>query len=323
MHDLIVVGGGPAGLTAAVYAVRQRLDVLLITDTLGGKTEMRSEFPGLGDTSGMADASVIRGRELVERFKNELQYLDIARRMERVRRVALAGGREAAARGGAAAQRPTFAVESEGGERLETRAVVVASGCHFEPPRLPGVAEYLLKGIGYSAVSYAHLFLDRVAVVIGSGPRAARAAAQLAHSAKQVYLIGLEGAEGPAGEVREGLVARENVTVLEDHRVLGFQGDQYAREVRVQGPVGSERVIAADGFFLESDAVPNSGMVADLVERDEEGHIRVDSRNRTSAPGIYAAGDVTDVHREQVLVAIGEGAKAALSAQERFFGQSS
>jgi thioredoxin reductase len=326
MHDLIVVGGGPAGLAATVYAVRQRLNVLLITDKLGGKTAIRSEFPGIGDIS------VIRGRELVERFKNELSYLDIAYRLDRVRTVV---GRDAGA------GHPTFTVTTDGGGSLDTRAVIVASGCHFEAPRIPGVGEYLLRGIGYSAISYAHLFLDRAAVVVGSGPRAVRSALQLAYSASRVYLLPLEGAAraasrrtaggaaAPGGEGTRGEDAREqatlaalgNVTILEDYRVLGFEGDRYAREIRVQGPDGTQRKIAADGFFLESEAVPNSGMVADLVDRDEQGYILVDRRNNTRTRGIYGAGDVTDVHREQVLVAIGEGAKASLSAQECLFAE--
>jgi alkyl hydroperoxide reductase subunit F len=338
MHDLIVVGGGPAGLAATVYAVRQRLNVSLITDQLGGKAGIRSEFPGIGDLS------VIRGRELVERFKNELGYLDIAHRLDRVRTVAAQG---------AGAGHPTFTVTTDGGESLETRSVIVASGCHFEPPRIAGADKYLLRGIGYSAISYAHLFLDRVAVVIGSGPRAVRSALQLAYSAQRVYLLPLEGtaggggtgapgAPGAGGESARGegargapgssareeaaredayLAALENVTILKEHRVLGFDGDQYAREVRVQGPDGAQRTIAADGFFLESEAAPNSGLAADLVDRDDRGYIRVDSRNNTRTPGIYAAGDVTNIHREQVLVAIGEGAKASLSVQEYLFAR--
>jgi len=89
----------------------------------------------------------------------------------------------------------------------------------------------------------------------------------------------------------------------------------------VQGPDGTQRKIAADGFFLESEAGPNSGMMAELVDCDDQGYIQVDSRNNTRTRGIYAAGDVTSVHREQVLVAIGEGAKASLSVQEYLFAQ--
>jgi thioredoxin reductase len=308
VFDLIVVGGGPAGLAAAVYAVRQRLDVLLVAEKLGGKTEMRCEFQGISDTS------VIRAKELVERFKNELSYLDIACRIDRVSRIL----------GLEAGSQPVLEVQTLGEGSLEARSVVVASGCSFKPPRLPGAAKYLLKGIGYSAISYAHLFLDRTVVVIGGGPRAAVSAERLAHSARQVYLLPDNGSFSETGGARAmlGRGGRENITLLEGHRVAGFNGELFAREILLIGPDGREKAIEADGFFIESEAVPNSGMVAGLVELDDRGYISIDSRNHTSHQAIAAAGDVTDVHREQVLVALGEGAKAALSVQQYLFGSS-
>jgi alkyl hydroperoxide reductase subunit F len=309
MYDLIVVGGGPAGLVATVYAVRQRLNVLLVSEKLGGKTEVHSEFPGIGDTS------VIRGQQLVDKFKNELKYLDIAYRLDRVRGIGIGDG---------SASDGPYVLTSDSGGELESRSILIATGCRFKPFRLPGASKYLLKGIGYSAVSYAHLFLDRITVVIGSGARAVRSALQLAYSASRVYLIPEEGefAES-ARAIHEstGLADRENVSILQDYRISGFRGDDYAREILVRAPGGDEKSIAADGFFLESEAEPNSAIAGDLVDRDAAGFIVVDSRCNTSRKGIFAAGDVTNIHREQILVAIGEGAKASLSVQEYLFEQ--
>jgi alkyl hydroperoxide reductase subunit F len=313
MLDLIIAGGGPAGLTAAVYAVRQRLSVLLVSPQLGGRAEMRSEF------SHLEAEGVIRGQELVSRFRNELSYLEIAHRTDSVQRV-----RGKVAEGGKSPTGSGFVVETSGGEALECRALVVATGCRFQAPQLPGAAKYLLKGIGYSAASYAHLFLDRRAVVIGSGIRAVRSALRLAHSASRVYLLPEEGKDlGPALASPEGqtLSGTAGVTALPDCRVAGFNGERFATEVLITRADESTDRIAADGFFLEGEALPNSGMVAELVKRDTAGHIRVDGRSRTSCEGIFAAGDVTDVHREQVLVAVGEGAKASLSAQEFLFAR--
>ncbi|MBN2554271.1 MAG: FAD-dependent oxidoreductase [Spirochaetales bacterium] len=303
MHDLIVIGGGPAGMVATVYAMRQRLNVLLVTETLGGKTEIRCEFPGIGETS------VIRGRQLVDRFKNEIAYLRIAHRLERVSRVERRDSKQG---------HPSFTVRTAGGEELESRALIVASGCSFKPPQMPGAGRYLSKGIGYSALSYAHLFLDRTAVVIGSGRRAVRSALQLANSARQVYLLAPAAGAPPDGTpLTEALGDLENVTVLENCTIDGFNGDEYAREVVVGLPGGRQpQHVQADGFFVESEAEPCSEMVAGLVERDARGYILVDSRNLTSQAGIAAAGDVTTVGHEQVLVAVGEGAKAALSMLE-------
>jgi thioredoxin reductase len=309
MYDLIVIGGGPAGLVAAVYAIRQRLNILLVAENLGGKTEIRSEFAHLGDIS------VIRGWELVQRFKNEVSYLDIVYRLDRVRSVrSRDSGREL----------PSFLISTESGENLETRSVIVASGCRFKPLDIPGASKFLLKGIGHSAVSYAHLFLDRTAVVIGGGPRAVGSALKLAYLASHVYVILLSGKftdtdhRSPAIETLRG---RKNITLLEDYRVTGFSGNDFAEEVLLEGAEGSQKRIQAEGFFLESEAIPNSELVARLVERDTQGYISVDSRNNTSCRGIAAAGDVTTVHPEQVLVAVGEGAKAALTTHEYLFEQ--
>jgi len=309
MFDLVVIGGGPAGLTASIYAMRQRLNVLLVTENLGGKTLSRVQFPD------MEDDSVIRGRELVDSFKNELGYLDLAHRIDRVVGVEERSDSE---------KQTCFLVSTQAGERLETRAVLVASGCLFPATPLPGAKQYLLKGIGTSAASYAHLFLDRRAVVIGNGARALGAALQLAYSAERVFLIPEQG--GPlnladSDPVAAALLERSNVTVLDGHTIKEFRGDGFAREMITVDPDGQEKVIQAAGFFIENETTANSAMVKDLVERDSQGYIVVDSRNRTSRRGIFAAGDVTDVHREQVLVAIGEGAKAALSVQELLFQQ--
>jgi thioredoxin reductase len=133
--------------------------------------------------------------------------------------------------------------------------------------------------------------------------------------AEHVYLV------GPAGDVLVSalgvkLKAAENVTILEGYQVTEILGDDFAERIVVRGPDDQEAEIGADGTFIEMALVPNSEMVADLVDLDAEGRIKVDSRNRTSVPGIFAAGDVTDTYAEQVLVAAGEGAKAALSAYE-------
>jgi thioredoxin reductase len=190
--------------------------------------------------------------------------------------------------------------------------------------RLPGVAKYLLKGIGYSAISYAHLFLDRNAAVIGSGSRAIRSALQLAYSANQVYLIPEEGKFPESDrdlQKSTGLADLDNVSILDDYRIGEFRGDDYAREIVLRAPGGEQKNIQADGFFLESKAEPNSAIIGDLVDRDANGFIVVDGRCNTSRNGVFAAGDVTNIHREQVLVAVGEGAKASLSVQGYLFEQ--
>src|SRR4030067_241062 len=160
MYDLIVIGGGPAGLTATVYAIRKRLNVLMVSKDLGGKTQWRLALPWI------QEYQVIRGLEIVNKFKSELEYLDFARHMEAVDKVERDG--------------EDFVVTTAGGGELKTHAVIVASGTKQMRMKVPGEKEYMMKGLCYSALSYAPLFIDRNTVVIGDGDLALRSAAELA-----------------------------------------------------------------------------------------------------------------------------------------------
>lgn len=296
MYDLIVIGGGPAGLTAMIYAIRKRLNALLVSKDLGGKTNYHLELPDL------ETYQVIRGVDVVDKFKNELEYLQFARHMEPVERVTPV--------------EDGFKVHTRGGGELTARAVIVATGTRQQWLEVPGEREYLSKGLCYSALSYAPLFIDKKTIVIGDGELAMRSAAELATVADHVHVVGPSGdiLETPLGEK---IQRQQNVTVLPGYRVTRVFGNGYATGVAVQGPDDAEEVeLHADGTFIEVGLVPNSQPVADVVDLDDGGRIIIDCLNQTSRKGIFAAGDVTNTYAEQVLVAVGEGAKAALSAYD-------
>lgn len=294
MYDLIILGGGPAGLTAAIYALRKRLEVLLISQDLGGKTNYRLQLPDLDHHL------VINGEEIISRFANEIEYLDFAHTMDKVERV------ESTLDG--------YQVHTRGGKKYLTRALIVATGANARRLNVPGEKEFMMRGLCYSAVSYAPLFIDRTVVVIGDTSLALRSAVELAQIAQTVTVILPTPAvlDSPLGR---RLRLAPNVTLLEGYQVERVEGDTFARRVIVRNQ-SRTREISADAFFVEFDLLPNSKLVADLVECDVQGRIEIDAHNRTSAPGIFAAGDVTNAYAEQVLIAIGEGAKAALSAYE-------
>ncbi len=295
MYDLIILGGGPAGLTAAIYALRKRLNALVITPDLGGKTNYRLQLPNV------EHHLVINGEEIVNRFANELEYLDFARVMDKARSVeAIPGG---------------YRVRTRDGASYDARALIVATGANAQRLNVPGEKEYMMRGVCYSAVSYAPLFVERDVVVVGDAGRALNAAAELAQIARQVTLVAPAHGEldGPLGK---RLRARANVAVVENQRVTSVVGDEYARTLVLTRPNGLTTDLHADAFFVELGLTPNSELVKGLAALDAQGRIEVDARNRTSAPGLFAAGDVTDAYAEQVLIAIGEGAKAALSACE-------
>lgn len=294
MYDVIIIGGGPAGLTATMYCIRKRLETLLITKDLGGKTNFRLQLPFV------EHHQIISGEEVMNRFVSQIEYLDFARTFDKVDEVqAIEDG---------------FLIKTRQGKTYQTTALIVATGARGQMMNVPGEREFMMRGLCYSAVSYAPVFIDRETAVVGDGDLAMRSVAELAIHSRHVYLIAAtHGAlDSPLGQ---RVQRADNVTVLEGYRVQEVKGDQYARSLVVTKD-GEQREIAVDGIFIEQDLIPDSGSVAHLVELDEKGRIKIDSHNRTSRPGIFAAGDVTDAYAEQVLIAIGEGAKAALSAYE-------
>ncbi len=278
MLDLIVAGGGPAGLTAAFYAVRRRLQVLLVSPELGGQTRYQSALPGF------EEHRVIRGGDLVARFARELEYLGYPLRAGSVEKVS-------AEAEGFRVRLAVGAGSPAGGEELSARAVILATGCRQQLLRVPGEADLFQRGLYGSASSHAQLFLDKSVLVAGQGPRARAAAAELAAAGARVRRLEPE------------------------ERLAALSGGPGAVRAVLEAPSGRTE-LTVDGVFNALEPSPNSGPVAGLVELDPSGYVRVDAACRSSRPGLFAAGDVTDVHREQVLVAVGEGAKAFLSAAE-------
>jgi alkyl hydroperoxide reductase subunit F len=295
MYDLIIVGGGPAGLTAAIYSIRKRLNVLLLTKDFGGKTNYRLALPWI------KEYQVVRGLEIVSKFRSELEYLDFARHVDDVQAINRQNG--------------GFAVSTKGGQSLETKAVVIATGARQVRLDVPGEKEFTMQGLCYSALSYAPLFIDRTTIVIGDGDLALRAGGELATVAKHVYMV-CQTDQMPDSPLGEKLSRAENVTILKGCEVQEVRGDEYARTLILKDAAGKTVSYDADAMFVEKALTPNSKMAKDLVELNERGQIVVDGANRTSTPGVFAAGDVTNGYAEQVLVAVGEGAKAALSAYD-------
>jgi len=300
MYDLIIIGGGPAGLTAAIYAIRKRLNVMLLSRDLGGKTNYHLALPWI------EDYQVIKGLEIVNKFRTELEYLEFARHLETVEKVEKTDGH--------------FTVTTKGGAAFESKAIIMATGTRQVRMDVPGEKEYTMKGLCYSALSYAPLFIDREVIVIGDGDLALRSAGELATVAKQVTMVCSNG-NGTGSALGQKLQASGNVKIMKGCEIVEVQGDEYARKLILKDAEGKLNEYTADGMFVEKALTPNTAMVKDLVKLDDQGRIIVDCGCNTNIPGIFAAGDVTNIYAEQVLIAVGEGAKAALSAYEYLLPQ--
>lgn len=299
MYDLIIIGGGPAGLTAAAYAISKRVETLVISEDLGGKINHRINLKGF------EGHEIITGADIVEKFRRQLEYLNFAHQIDRANKIV--------------ADDHHFTVITQSDKRYDTRTIVIATGAAPQRIDVPGEKRLIGRGLSYSSVSHAPLFIDKEAALVGNGGRALRSAAELAEVAKHVHLILPERGEINS-RLGQKLRANRKVTIYENYELREVRGDQFVESVIVRGH-GETKEIPVEGLFVELGLVPNSQLAADLVLTNASGKIVVDSKCATSRPGIFAAGDVTDVFVEQVLISIGEGAKASLSAYEYLLNQ--
>ena len=291
MYDLIVIGGGPAGITAAATALNQRLETLIIAERWGGQTSyaMRLEE--------MEGRETITGETLLDGFRRQLDYLDFVRHFDTVNELTPDGGR--------------FVVCTVDGDCFEGQSLIMATGAKPRRLDIPGAARLTGFGLSYSATTHASLFLGKAVAVVGYGRRAQWAAADLARKAHQVYLLAPQVL--PDTPLVRRLRDTENVEIAEEVAVEEVLGERFVESVVVVMPDGEKRELSVKGVFVKLPRTPNSDLVHEWIDVDRRGHIIVDVNCATSWPGVFAAGDVTYVS-EQVLVHIGEGAKASISA---------
>jgi thioredoxin reductase len=300
MRDVVIIGGGPAGLAAAAYAAHLRLDTLVIAPDLGGKISHTFALRGL------PDVETVVGGDLVRSFAARIYQAPDLHDPRIVKAVELSD--------------EGFAVRLADGDSLLTRTVIVATGARPRRLYVPGEERYWGRGVSFSAISHAPLLAGRATAVVGSGKSAQIAALELARIASWVHLVALR-----PDELREpyGALLRQhpNISFYSGWEVERIEGDDFVRNIVLLGRDGATRTIEVEGVFIELGLIPESELVAELVSRDEIGRIQVDQRARTSRPGIFAAGDVTNIYAEQVPIAIGEGVKAAISAWEHIVTQ--
>ncbi len=290
MYDLIVIGAGPAGITAAVYAARKKLNFLVISTDIGGQTVWS------GDISNYTGYQFITGPELAGKFEEHMRGFGIqVREGERAVGVEKSGG--------------IIRVTTDKGV-YEARTVIVASGKSSRELGVPGEREYKNRGLTYCATCDGPLFSGKPVAVIGGGNSALDAAIQLLRICPVVHIINI----GPNFSADPVMVdtARKSRNLVEHHncRVVAVKGEKMVGSLLIDTGIRQEE-LAVKGVFVEIGLVPNSGF-ASGVARNASGEIIIDERNQTNVPGIFAAGDVTEVPEKQIIIAAGEGSKAAL-----------
>lgn len=294
--DVLIIGGGPAGLNAALYSLRKGLSTGLITGKSGGQitdTSLVENYLGFPSLSGEA---------LAKKFENHVSGLELP---------VLA---EDYVLGIELVEDGLKRLVMQSGKVLTGRAVIIASGSRPRQLNVPGEQELLGRGVAYCAICDGPLFKNKTVVVAGGGNSAVEAALDLSKIAEKVLLVHRSKLRADRILI-DRMNRQENITVHLETEILEIKGASLMEGVRVRDSSG-EKTLQSAGIFVEIGYIPNSGAFKDFLQLKPNGEIIINERNETSVPGIFAAGDVTQVPYKQISIAAGEGAKAALSAND-------
>lgn len=292
VYDLIIIGAGPAGMSAAVYAARNKLNFIIISKDIGGQAVWSS------DVENYIGYQFITGAELTQKFEEHVKKYNVQIIHDEIVEL----------------RKPddVFEVETKSAKKYQAKSVIIASGKKPRMLNVPGEKEFRGKGVTYCAVCDAPLFANKDVAVIGGGNSALDAALQLTKYAKKVYVINITGRLGGEEILRQKVEKNKKVAVLNNSKTVEILGDKFVTKIRIEQNK-KEETLNVQGIFIEIGLVPETDFVS-IAKKNEFGEIIVDQSARTNVPGIFAAGDVTNTPEKQIVVAAGEGAKAALGA---------
>ena len=294
MYDLIIIGAGPAGVTAAVYASRKRMNFIVIADDIGG------QMTWSGDIENYTGYQFVTGVELVSKFEEHIKkYGVLVREFERVVLVEKNSVNDC------------VTVLLESGEKLCGRTVLIASGKRSRMLNIPGEIEFRRKGVTYCATCDGPLYADKDVAVVGGGNSGLEAVLQLQKIANRVYLLDMNAALTGDAILIEKVQRFENVIIMHNARVREIAGSNFVEKITVEHE-DEIKEINVSGVFVEIGLVPNSEFTKG-INKNQQNEIMVNNCNQTNVPSIFAAGDVTDVPEKQIIIAAGEGAKACLT----------
>jgi len=296
MRDLIIVGGGAAAQSAAIYAVRSGMDVLVVADDYGGQinnTDVVENYLGIKKVSGpeLADKYVEHMREYNVDEKTGEKVTDIRKKDESI-----------------------FEVETADGELEEAYSVIIATGGRRRRLNVPGEEKYRNKGVAYCAVCDGPLYQGEEVAIVGGGYAGTEAAIYMSDVAEKVYVLNrsekLSGEKITIDKVEE----TENIEVIHNAETKEIVGSNLVEGVKYKE---NEEIkeLEVTGVFVEIGTVPNSD-ITELIETNDAGYIKVNQEFETGADGLYAVGDVNNIGAQQLVISAGQGCQAALNASE-------
>ena len=297
MYDIIIIGSGPAGLSAAIYAQRACLYTIVIEKNgiSGGQvlnTWEVDNYPGFPGVTGF---------ELSRQFREHANKLGARVVQDEVVQVELSGN-----------VKKVVCEE----ETYEARCVILASGAHHRTLEVPGEEELRGAGVSYCATCDGAFFRGRTVAVVGGGDAALEDAIFLARMCEKVYIVHRRDKLRGAKRLQERLQALENIEFVWNSETVAIEGDAQVEALRLrQTKTGEEKRLDVDGVFIAVGIAPESELYAGQLELDEQGYIRADESGQTSVPGVFAAGDVRTKALRQILTAASDGANCVASAE--------
>jgi len=295
-YDIVIIGAGPAGLTAGIYAARARMDVLLLEKAVpGGQvlvTDWIENYPGFPEG--------ISGFDLSEKLKTQAEELGLKIETAEVHSLNLAG------------KVKEIILKDRS---ITSKSLIIASGAS---PRKLGIGEdkFMGKGISFCATCDAPFFKEKTVVAIGGGDTAVQEAIYLTKFAKKVYLIHRRDELRAEKILQERAFANDKIEIIWDSVATGVDGFFGVESVKIKNvKTNEEKTLKADGCFIWVGILPNTSFLNESLKTDETGFIQADKNMQTSLPGVFAVGDVRDTPLRQIATAVGDGAMAAVSAE--------
>ncbi len=293
-YEAMIIGGGPAGLAAAIYFARQKLAFIMIADAIGGQAAWSS------DVENYLGFHLVDGMHLVDKFREHLNdYKDsfVLWEGQRIAElVAIEGG---------------FRAKTEKGDTCDARTVLIATGEKHREIGAPGEKAFYGRGVTYCATCDAPMYAGKDTVVVGGGNSAMEAALLLEKYAKSVSIILVNDALKGDEMYKQRILSSKMIRVIPNAKTTRIFGDTFVNGLEYEMQGGAREILDVQGVFIEIGLVPASDFVS-IVKKDKWNQILVNERNETSVSGIWAAGDVTNITEKQIAVAVGEGSKASL-----------
>ncbi len=297
MFDTIIIGAGPAGMTAGIYAARREMKTLILSKDIGGQVAWASEienYPGF---------KYIKSFDLINNIKEQVEALKVEIKTVEVKKIIKE-------------ENGNFEVITNK-DKYKTKTVITCMGLSPRRLAIPGEEEFVGRGVSYCANCDGPFYRNKEVVVVGGGNAALDAAEILSKIAKKVYLVhrseDFRAFEALQHEVKE----RDNIELCLNSVVKEIKGDNKVEEIVLENNIKKEeRKIKCDGVFIEIGRIANTDLVADLAERNEKNEIIVDDYCRTKTAGLFAGGDVTQIPFKQISSANGQATIAALAAYQ-------